>query len=283
MARVLVVGATGKVGRETVRESSRLGATVLAATRRPGEYRGPNGVQPVELDLEHAETWNDAVRGVTRLFLMARPGDSRPEETLIPLFERARGEELERVVLLSVLGADRDEQLGLRKVEKHVAASGVPWTFLRPNWFMQNFSHGFLFDSIRATGGVYLPVGDAKVAYVDTRDVGQVGARALVEDGHEGRSYALTGPRALDHAEAVAILSRTSGRTIAYVPIGEDDARQGMLKSGWPPASVEFFLRLLRGMRAGDAAAVSPDVKAVLGRDAISFEQFADRNAAQWR
>ncbi|MBI5490811.1 MAG: SDR family oxidoreductase [Deltaproteobacteria bacterium] len=283
MSRVLVVGATGKVGREAVHELSSLGATVLAATRRPADYRGPNGVQPVELDLDRPGTWDDAVRGVTHLFLMARPGDPRPEATLVPLFERARTAELERVALLSILGADRDEDLGVRKVEKHLAASGVPWTFLRPNWFMQNFSDGFLLDSIKAAGGIYLPVGDAKVSYIDTRDVGQVGARAILEDRHVGRAYALTGPRALDHAEAASILSRTSGRTIAYVPIGEDDARKGMLKSGWPAASVDFFLRLMRGMRAGDAATVSPDVRSVLGREPITFEQFADRHASQWR
>jgi uncharacterized protein YbjT (DUF2867 family) len=283
MGRILVFGATGKVGGETVRQLAERGAEIRAATRKPGAYRGPGGVQAVELDYDRPETWDAAVAGTRRLFLVSRPGEAAPESYLIPLFEKARAAGLERVVLHTALGVELADDLGLRKVEKHVMASGVPWTILRPNWFMQNFSHGFVLDSIKGMGGIFLPAAEAKVSFIDTRDIGAVAAKALLEDGHAGKEYGLTGPRALDHAEAAAILSRSAGRTIPYAAIGEDDARRGLAQAGWPASAVEFMLALFRAVRAGHAARVTPDVRTVLGRDPISFEQFADHFAERWR
>ena len=283
MGEILVIGGTGKVGSETVRQLAASGAAVRAATRNPAAYRGPEGVRPVELDFDRPATWDAALAGTRRLFLLSRSGEAAPESFLVPLFEKARAAGLERVVLLTALGVDKAEGVGLRKVEKHVMAAGVPWTILRPTWFMQNFSHGLVVDSIRVAGGIFLPAAEAKVSFVDTRDLGAVATRTLLEDGHAGREYGLTGPRALDHAEAAALLSRASGRTIPYGAIGEDDARRGLAQAGWPPPAVEFMLRLFQAMRAGHNALVTPDVKNVLGRDPISFEQFADHHAAQWR
>jgi uncharacterized protein YbjT (DUF2867 family) len=281
--KVLVVGATGKVGRETTAQLVARGVAVRAATRNPQAYKGPRGAEAVELDFDRPATFDAAVRGVDGLFLMTRPGEPEPEKSLVPLFDKAKAAGAKRVVLLTALGVDQAEGLGLRKVEKHVLASGLPATILRPNWFMQNFSHGFIRDAIRAMGGIYVPAGNAKVSFIDARDIGAVGAAALVDDQHAGKEYALTGPRALDHSEAAAILSKSAGRTIPYVAIGEDEARKGLAQAGFPPAGVEFMVGLFQAVRAGYNSVVTSDVKRALGREPVSFEQFADQNAAAWR
>jgi uncharacterized protein YbjT (DUF2867 family) len=158
----------------------------------------------------------------------------------------------------------------------------MAFTHLRPNWFMQIFSTGSLLAGIRATSSICIPAADARISYVDVRDIAAVATVALTAPGHVGQAYTLTGPQALNHDEIAHSISRATGKTIRYVPIGEDAARTAIQSAGLSAERTERLMGFYRLVRAGACAPVSPDVENVLGRSPIAFEQFAIEHASCW-
>ncbi len=281
--KILVVGATGKVGRPLVRELTGRGLAVRAATRDPeaaAKQLSADHLRFERFDYDQPDTWDASLSGIERVFLQATSGDAHPEEKLIPFVDRFQTHGVTRVVFMTAMGVEHNEDLGLRKVERHIERSGLAYTFLRPNWFMQNFVPGFIYDSIQNAGGIYLPAADAKVSFIDARDIAAVAAVALTEDGHAGKAYALTGAQAIDHHQAAQILTDAAGcKQIPYVPVSDEDARKGLLAAGWETEQAEFMLGLFAAIRQGHAARVDGAVRQVLGREPIPFESFAEENA----
>ena len=280
---VLVIGATGTVGGALATRLEQLGHRVRAASRRP-----PNaGVQSlrefVEFDLERPETFGPALDGVDRVFLIARPGDDNPERLAVPLIDEMVRHRVRRLVDLSALGAETRDDFGLRRVERHIEASGIPWTHLRPNWFMQVFSGGPLLAGIRATGAIHLPAADARISYIDVGDLADVAAVALIAPGHEGRAYALTGGESLHHDEVAAAIAAAAGRPVRYGAIPEDAARAALAAAGLSAERVERLVGFYRRVREGACAPVSPDVASVLGRAPTRFIRFAAAHSTNWR
>jgi uncharacterized protein YbjT (DUF2867 family) len=284
---ILVVGATGAVGAQLVAELRRRDETVRGASRDPESARrrsGDGGVEWVRFDLEQPATFAAALDDVDRVFLIARPGDDEPERVALPLVEEMRRRGVKQVANLSAMGAGERADFGLRKVELALEASGLLWTHLRPNWFMQVLSAGPLAAGLRATGALGMPAGPARISYVDVRDVAAVAATVLVAPGHEGRAYTLTGGESLDGDAVVHALSTACGRTLRYEPLDDEEAARAALQSGGlGPARVERLIGFYRLVRAGACAPVSPDVAAVLGRPPIAFARFAADHADRWR
>jgi uncharacterized protein YbjT (DUF2867 family) len=140
------------------------------------------------------------------------------------------------------------------EIERALQRSDVPFTLLRPNGFMQNFvTH--MTGSIRAQGAFYLPGGDAKISHVDVRDIAKVAARALTSREHDGKAYALSGPEALTYGEAADVLSRVLGKTVRYVPVSDENARNSMIGSGMPAFYADYLVDLNRFYRTGAGAA----------------------------
>ncbi|CAN5912701.1 hypothetical protein BH11GEM1_BH11GEM1_02190 [soil metagenome] len=148
---------------------------------------------------------------------------------------------------------------------------------LRPGNFMTN-ALGWA-PTIKADGNIYQPTGTGTWAAIEPADIGAVAVRALTSAGHEGKEYTLTGPEAFDGAGYAAILTRVLGKTVTFVDVLPDAARQAMLGSGIPPAYVEALLDLLAAMKAGYTGAVTDTVQQTLGRPAGTFESWATRNA----
>ena len=180
------------------------------------------------------------------------------------------------------MGADTRDDFSLRKVERYLEASGLAWTHLRPNWFMQIFSTGPLLGAIRATGKIQVPAGDAKISFIDARDVAAVAAAALTEPGHLGKAYTLTGPEALDHVSVARAISSATRRAVEYVALSEDQARSGLRLSGMDAERIERLIHFYRLVRQGACAPVSADVPRILGRAPISLARFVQENASAW-
>jgi uncharacterized protein YbjT (DUF2867 family) len=281
--KVLVIGATGNVGRRLVDILAAQGVVVKAATRQPAAYGGPQGAEAVDFDLDRPETFGQALAGVDRVFVIARSGDAQPQKALSGFFDQAKAAGVQHVVFLTAAGVEMNEEVGLRKAERHLMASGLDYTLLRPTWFMQNFSTGFIQPMIAPMGAIYLPAGDGKTSFIDAADIAAVAAAVLTQPGHAGQAYTLTGGEALGYDEAAAIISDVTGRTVGYVAIPNDAFRQSLLDNGWPAESAGFMAGLFQPVEQGWAAAVSPAVAAILGRAPITFRQFAEANAAAWR
>ena len=280
----LVLGATGRVGGEVARLLARRGEAVRAASRDPlaAAARSREAVEWVEFDLERPATYPAALAGVDRVFLIARPGDDHSDRVAVPFIDAAERHGARHVVNLTAMGTERREDFALRRIELHIEASGLEFTHLRPNWFMQVLAQGSVGAEIRAGGTFRLPAADARISYVDARDVAAVAAEVLSCPGHAGRAYTLTGPEGLDHAEVARALSAATGREIRYVPIDEDTAREALGAAGFPPPWVERLVTFYRLIRAGACAPVTGDVEAVLGRPPAAFARFAAEHASAW-
>jgi len=190
---------------------------------------------------------------------------------------------VQRIVDLTAMGVEQDDSFMLRILEKYIESSGIAYTHLRPNWFMQNLDSGPMFADIKATGALHLPAADAGISFVDIRDVAAVGFAALTEAHHAGKAYTLTGMESLAVFQVIEKLSHVSGKNISYIPISENIARELLVKKGIPADLIERWTDFYRKVRKGLCSSISTDIESVLGRSPILFDQYANDYAAAWR
>lgn len=276
MPTTLVIGATGTVGSALIPDLQSRGHQVRLATRTPTKP------EHVALDLLTGAGLDSALQGVNRLFLLSPPGHLNQDVLLKPIIDRAAQQGVEKVVLMSAMGADADPTSGLSLAEAHLAQSGLPYAVIRPNWFMQNF-HTFWMGSILATHEVQLPVGDAKASFIDARDIAAVAAALLDSTQNNAQAYDLTGPEAIDHATATALISAASGRHIGFRDVTPEQLRPGLLQAGLPADYAEFLLLILSYLKAGYAERTTTAVHDILGRPARPFSDYARDYADAWR
>jgi NmrA-like family len=134
---------------------------------------------------------------------------------LLPVVRAAKDAGVRHVVFLSLLGVEKNQVVPHAKVERFILEAGVPHTFLRPSFFMQNLSTTHR-DDIREHHEIFVPAGQGRTGFIDARDIAAVAARTLLEDGHEGKVYDLTGSEALTYAEVAALITEVLGRPIRY-------------------------------------------------------------------
>jgi uncharacterized protein YbjT (DUF2867 family) len=283
--RVLVLGATGSVGSAVLETMNRRGQVVVAATRQPeamAAARPADLVTWVRFDYDDPATFEPALAGIDRVFLMVRPGDEASDRTAIPFIHVMERTGVRHVVALTAMGSDQVEGSSLRRIERRLEASRLEWTHLRPNFFMQIFSRPPLLTSIRATGGLRLPAGEGALSFIDVRDIAEVAATVLTESSHTGKAYALTGPDALTHAHVAALISTETGRTIRYEAVDEDTAKHELSAAGFTPARVDRLLGFYAAVRSGWCAPLSTAVADILGRPPVSMARFARDHRRVW-
>jgi uncharacterized protein YbjT (DUF2867 family) len=283
-APVFVVGATGAVGRELVQQLLLKGQRVRGATRNPAAaaHRFPSAVEFVTFDLLRPETHAPALAGVEKVFLMARPGDEHSDRLATPLIALMKRLGVRHVVDLSALGAERRPDFALRITELALEASGMAFTHLRPNWFMQVFTSGMLLDAIQSRATIAIPAGDARISYIDARDIAAAAAAALTCDDFVNKAFTLTGPQALDHTDIAREISHALGTPIRYIPVSETDARAALQAANFPPEWVERLVGFYRLVRTGACAGVAPDAEIILKRPPTSFRQFVADHVHCW-
>jgi uncharacterized protein YbjT (DUF2867 family) len=275
---ILITGAGGTVGTALVEELKGSGQAIRLSFRSKDKaaQAAAAGYDVVTLDYAQPATLKPSFDGVDTVFLLGT-GVLGQAEGEINVVNAAKAAGVKRLVKLSIWGAEA-EQYALarmhRTVERAIEASGLEWTFLRPNNFMQGFIT-YEGASIRAEGAFYLPAGEAKVNHIDVRDIARVAAQALTAPGHAGKAYNLSGSKAVSYAEAADILSAVLGKQVRYVAVSDDAAKSAMLAAGAPELYADYLVELYQLFRAGGAAGVSSAVKELTGRDPITFEQFA--------
>ena len=285
--KILVIGATGTVGRLLVSELATIGEPVRAATRDPATAAKRGGfsdkVEIAQFDLERVSTFARALDGVDSVFLVARPGDDNSDRYAFPLIDAMERGGVRRVVDLSAMGAELRPDFALRKIELRLESSRMTYTHLRPNWFMQVFTSGALRASIRALHAIRIPAADAKISWIDARDVAAVAAVALTRDGlHENNALTLTGGEALGYAEIASLIGEATGVAVRYEAVTEDEGKVVLKAGGFPEQWVERLTMFYRLVRQGYAAPVSTAVHDMLGRPARTFAEFAREDTGVW-
>ncbi|MDP9034415.1 MAG: SDR family oxidoreductase [Myxococcota bacterium] len=279
---ILVTGATGTVGREVVAQLVTAGKKVRALTRDPGKASFDARVEVVAGDLGKPETLRKALEGAERVFSLSTGPQLGVQERNLAAESSQAG--VKHIVKLSVLGVGSGSTnpiTGWHEVaEKSIRDSGIAWTFVRPGMFMSNALNWA--PAVKAYGKIFQPYADGRIVPIHPRDVAAVAVKALTTPGHEGQSYPLTGPDALNMVEVAQILSEAVGKPIAYVPVTEEAARDGMSKAGVPALLVEGLMQLAAFVRSGGGQ-VLPTLERLLGRRGLTWREWARENASAFR
>ncbi|MBP2471469.1 uncharacterized protein YbjT (DUF2867 family) [Crossiella equi] len=288
---ILVTGASGTVGGEVLRQLLAAGAPVRALTRDPARAGLPEAAEVVRGDLTDPASLAGVFDGVDRVFLAPAFAAARAAEEVLALATTAG---VRHVVVLSSGAVEEDEpgygEPGYHHadevvVERAVAAAGVTWTYVRAGEFMANTLEWA--EAIRTTGVVRSPFGKVASSMVHEADIAAVAVAALLEEGHHGRKYLLTGPGLVSPPEQLAALGAALGRELRFEHSTPEQARAEWQAQGYPQDFIDWMLGPAEHpVRAEDLVGEGPlskDVEQVLGRPARSYRDWAHDHVGDFR
>lgn len=280
---ICITGANGTVSSEVIRQLESSGASFRGAyfSGKRAEAARARGFEAVIIDYNRPETLRVAFQGCDKVFLLG-PNALNQSELELNAVEAAKAAGVRHIVKQSVMGAV-EESYSLAKihrpVEKAIESSGLAWTFLRPNSFMQNVVT-FMGKTIRVESAFYTASDEARISHVDVRDIAAVAVTALTGVNHEEKAYTVTGPEALTYDELASELSKALGRPISHINVSPSDLKSGMLAEGVPEAIAARMLDLERYFREGRASHVTHDIRLVTGREPRRLSEYVRETAA---
>ncbi|MGA7221890.1 MAG: SDR family oxidoreductase [Candidatus Acidiferrales bacterium] len=282
---ILVTGASGTAGKAVLAEVARSGAKHRAMYRsKTDAAKAPTGTETVIADFADNASLAAALRGIDSVYLVCSP-----VRELVELegnaIDACVAAGVRRVVLNSALGAadyPKSFPSWHRKVEDKLNSTKMARCIIRPNSFSQNVLT-YNAPSIRQQGAFYGSLGNARISYVDVRDIATVLAKALQGGEHDGKIYELNGPEALTNADIAEKISRHAGVPVRYVDIPEDAQRTAMLDQGMPEWQVTALLDLQRYYTSGQGGTVDTVLEKLLGRAPIKKDEFLAEVASEFR
>lgn len=254
---IVVTGATGNVGRHVARLMRERGETVRTVPEFEGGERVflACGNVPEQVEFECSVIDAAAAAGVSRVVKLSGPAASDDSPMI---FERWHA-----------------------RIERHLAASGLPAVVLRPKTYLTNLLA--FAPAIAATGTLFAPAAGARVAFVDPRDIAEVAAVALIEPGHDGATYELSGPEAITYDRVAAALSAAAGSPIAFRDVGDDTARSMLVADGVPEMVADAIVAIFAAQRAGALSGVTGTIQELTGRAPRTVEEWAHDNRDAFR
>jgi uncharacterized protein YbjT (DUF2867 family) len=279
-SKVLVTGATGNTGSRLVQALCEAQVDVRAFVRDEAKAQSLKemGAEIVKGDLDQPETIGPTLEGVDKIYLLTWNGPTQAQqaENVIKAAQKAGKP---HIVRHSMWGSEKSRivQQGDR-IEETLKSSGLPWTVLKPTFFMQNLMMAA--QTIVSDGVFYWDTGDGKLGMIDVRDIAESAFAVLTGSGHEGKSYILTGPEAISMQDAAKTFSKLLGKEVTYVNVPHEASLKSMVSMGFPEWIARGYGELMEGFSEGFANRVTDNVEILTGHPARSFEQFA-RDFAQ--
>ena len=279
---ILLTGATGRVGSAAGKALARAGVPFRVLVRDPAKLAfDPDAAEIVQGDLSDPAIVKQALHGVSRALIVMgnHPEQSKLERQFASLAADAG---VSHLVKVSSMEAAPDATATLPKnhydTEQHIAALGLDWTFLRPNYYMQNML--MYAGAIARTNSFALPLGTSKTAMIDARDVGEVAAVVLTGEGHVGQAYRLTGPAMMDFHEVAAHMGTVLARPVSYVAQSPEAFRKVLgqsIQSAW---QLDAVCELFAEIAAGSLEEQTSTTADLLGRPAMDLETFTQQFAS---
>jgi len=282
--RILVAGATGQVGSYVVKFLKEKKADFAVGVSSP--EKAIEGIESLVFSYSDHQSMVKAFQGFRSLFLVS-PFVPQMQEWMENAVKVAKEAGIKYIVRSSGGGADPNSEVVMAKIQgeidKAIADSGIQFTIVRPNTFMQNFST-YQLQSIKEQGAIYQPQGDGKSSFIHVKDVAAVAVEALLNpEKHQGKSYDLTGGEALSNGDVAAIISQATGKEVKYIDITDEVWEKSMLEYQIPQELINQLASLNKITKAGYAAGISPLVKELTGNKPITFKEFAKENAQIWK
>lgn len=278
-SKILVTGATGNIGKYVVEELVNLNEKVVAAAF--SEKKSEEKVEWVSFDFNNPATFDTALDDVDRVFLIRPPQLAKPQKDMKPFLTKVKEKKIRHIVFVSLMGVERNRAVPHRKIEDMIKELEIPYTFLRPSFFMQNLNTTHC-DDIKFRDELFMPVGKAKTSFIDTRDIASVASICLTEKEHKNKAYTLTGSDALDYFEVSQILSVVLGRKITYKNPGLFQFRKTIIKRGTRKDFANIMTMLYAITKMGTAKKITEETRNLLKREPIKFEEYAKDFKHYW-
>jgi uncharacterized protein YbjT (DUF2867 family) len=279
-SKILITGATGNTGSGLVPALRSAGVDVRAFVRDESKAQPLKdmGVEIVVGDLDQPQTIDPAVEGVDKIYLLTWNGPSQAQQAQ-NVIEAAKRVGNPHLVRHSMWGSEKSRIIKQGdQVEEAVKSSGLPWTLLKPTFFMQNTMMAA--QTIASDGVIYWYMKDGKLGMIDVRDIVDVALAVLTGSGHEGKSYILTGPEAISFHDVASTFSKVLGKEVKYVSVPGEAVLESMVGMGFPEWIAKGYVEVFEGFSENFANRVTDNVATLTGHPARSFEQFA-RDFAQ--
>jgi uncharacterized protein YbjT (DUF2867 family) len=280
---ILITGATGNISSGIIAQLKGSEHRLLALVRNPGkaEELKRQGVELRVGDLEKPWTLDSAFAGADIVWILAPPGPRAPEQCSNALWA-ARRAGAKHVVRLSAFGATHTAPTINSRLhalsDAELVGSGIPFTILKPHYFMQNLLMAA--QSVAQQATMYFALADGKMGLIDSRDISEFAAHVLTTAGHEGKTYTLTGPASVSMHQVAAAIGEAIGKAVKYVPVTAEAQRQSILQVGMD----EWMANLLSDYSAAYSAnwgdLVTDDFQRVTGKAPRSIAQFCRDFAA---
>jgi uncharacterized protein YbjT (DUF2867 family) len=288
---ILITGATGTLGSEVVRQLASVDSEVnIKAAGHSLENLEKiiedHRIKSMQIDFSEPETLKDALKAMDKVFLLTPFQPNMVHYSSNLLTEIIKAGNIKHIIKVSTMGADFEPGGRLhREAEQMIEDTGIAYTFLRPNAFMQNFVN-FYSHMIKERGVLSLPAGDGKVSSVDVRDIAAVAVQVLVGNNngkYNSKTYDITGPEAISYDDAVRTLSEQVGKKITYVNVSKDDALKAMKEIGLDKWLIDTILEGYNNLRKGYFSPVTNMVEEITGKKPISFKDFARDHAEAFK
>ena len=285
--KILVLGSTGNVGSALIPRLTAMGADVRVlvrdepATGSKTQALKDAGVEVFFGDLNNIDSLRAAFKGVDKVFLLTAPGPQGGAMASNAIAAAKQSGD-PHVVSLSVANAspNHPSRFGREHGETDIelTESGLPYTFVRAIYFMQNTLSAA--QTVASEGTIYMPMKNGKVGIIDVRDVAEAVALILTSDGHEGESYLLTGPASISIQDVADTLSKVLGKEVRYVNVPPEAAKEAILGGGMPDWIADGIIETAGALSEGLGDYTTDDFEKLTGHRANSYETFA-RDFAQ--
>ena len=281
--KILLTGVSGNVGSAVVDYLKSEKIPFLAGVRNVEKSRHTDpSMEYVHFDFEDRSTYVAALNGIEKVFLVRPPQSTDVKGIFQPFIEICKEAGVKQLVFLSLLGAKKNPFPPHHKIEKAIVASGIPYTFIRPSFFMQNLSTTHAKD-IKERNDLFIPSGNAKISFIDTRDIGEIIGRTLIEDGHENKAYTITGSEAITYYKVAESMTKLLRRKIIYSNPSLFQFRKEMLKRGVKKEFVTVMMVLYLTTQLGMAKSVTSTAETLLKRKPRSIDDFVKDHLDVWQ
>ncbi|HKL58141.1 MAG TPA: NmrA family NAD(P)-binding protein [Sphaerochaeta sp.] len=274
-----VTGAGGNVGKEVVRSLLERGQSVIASKRATSNAEDTQDLTYKNFDFTDSTTWDACLQGVTKVFLMRPPHISRIKRDMHPFLAYLKHKQIKQIVFLSVQGAETNTIVPHHTIEAHIQELGLPYTFVRPSFFMQNLETTHL-EEIRDDHSLMVPTGKGKTNFIDVRDIGQICALMFLDEKHLYKAYTVTGETSYSYREVADHLSRGLGFTVTFTNPNPLRFIAYHLRQKRKLAMVLVMLILYTTVRTGKGNITTDTTQELLQRSPISLDRYiADHKA----